>query len=246
VTIWRLEEYEQLTSTSDICVARANRGEPEGLAVFATTQTGGRGSRGREWQAPEGNLNLSVLLRPGLRPSESGIFALLAGVAVADAVNSQLPAGVPAVLKWPNDVLLDGSKFAGILIDAAPSTDLIDWLVIGIGVNLVHAPAIAGRRTTSLSAHGIKLTAQAAAQMVLDQLSFWLEMLKNAGTGSICNAWLNLAHPIGTAIEVKSMHGVKTGIFAGLSQAGALLLSRNEAIERIDTGEILLVSGGAG
>lgn len=246
MTNWRLEEFEQLTSTSDFCVARAKEAEPEGLAVLAATQTGGRGSRGRVWQAPEGNLNLSVLLRPNLRPSESGIYALLAGVAVADALNRHLPPGVTSSLKWPNDVLLDGAKFAGILIDAAHSNDLIDWLVIGIGVNLVHAPAVAGRRTTSLSAHGSTLTAKAAAQMVLDQLAFWLVALKNGGAGSICNAWLNLAHPIGTAIEVKSEHSVKTGIFAGLSPTSALLLSRNGTIERIDIGEIFLASAGQG
>ncbi len=246
MTTWRLEVFEQLTSTSDFCVARAKDGEPEGLAVLAAIQTGGRGSRGRAWQSPEGNLNLSVLLRPNLRPSECGIYALLAGVAVADAVNRQLHAGTTATLKWPNDVLLDGSKFAGILIDAAPSVALIDWLVIGIGVNLVYAPAIAGRRTTSLSAHGMTLTAQAATQMVLDQLSFWLEILKNAGTGSIRSAWLDRAHPIGAAIEVKSAKGVKDGVFAGLSDTGALLMLRSETIERIDTGEIFLVSAGAG
>jgi BirA family biotin operon repressor/biotin-[acetyl-CoA-carboxylase] ligase len=227
-------------------MARAKDGEPEGLAILAETQTGGRGSRGSIWQAPEGNLNLSVLLRPRLRPAEAGIYALLAGVAVADAMTSWLAPGAKLTLKWPNDLLLDGAKFAGILIDAAPSFDHVNWLVIGIGVNLVHAPEIAGRHTTTLAAHGRRLKAPVAAQMVLDRLAFWLATLEAAGIESVRNAWLEKAHPIGTPIEVKSMDSVRKGSFAGLSPNGGLLLARDEIIERIDTGEVLLGLAGSG
>jgi len=203
-------------------------------------QTAGRGSRGRSWVAPPGNLSLSVLLRPATPAAESGIFSLLAGVAVAAAIQAALPAGTAAMLKWPNDVLLDGAKCAGVLIDAAPTGTGLDWLVIGIGVNLRHAPEIPGRRTATLAQHGAVLDAATFRDAVLGQLAHWLAILQNAGPAAICNAWEARAHRHGTPITVL-VAGFKTaGTFAGLAASGALLLAHGGVIERIDTGEVLL------
>ena len=105
---WRLERYDELGSTSDECVARAKAGAAAGLAVQARRQVSGRGSRGREWTAPEGNLSLSFLLRPDRPAAEAGLFSLLAGIAVVEALapwSQTLP-----MLKWPNDVLLGRRK----------------------------------------------------------------------------------------------------------------------------------------
>jgi BirA family biotin operon repressor/biotin-[acetyl-CoA-carboxylase] ligase len=136
---WRIEAFDELASTSDYCITRAKAGEPEGLAILAARQTAARGSRGRAWTAPEGNLNLSILLRPSIPAANSGIFPLTAGLAAAEAVNAFLPPGVAITLKWPNDLILAGHKLGGILIDAAPNGAKLDWLVIGIGVNLRNA-----------------------------------------------------------------------------------------------------------
>ena len=176
---WRLEQYDALASTSDSCILRAKDGAAEGLAILALRQTAGRGSRGRQWQAPTGNLNLSVLLRPALSMAQSSIFPLLTGVAVADAVAAFLPADTAPVLKWPNDVLLGGAKLAGILIDAAPKGNSADWLVIGIGINLAEAPELPGRRTTTLAQFGGHAKPPEAAQMVLHYLAFWLDVLES-------------------------------------------------------------------
>jgi len=245
VTAWRLTKFETLPSTSDYCVSRAKEGQPAGLAVLARRQTAGRGSRGREWQAPEGNLNLSVLVRPARPAAESGIFALLAGLAVAQAVAGFLPAGPAPLLKWPNDVLLTDAKLAGVLIDAAPAGPAIDWLVIGIGINLCAAPEIPGRAVTTLLAHGADISADQAADAVLQSLSRWLDALAQTGPAAIRDAWLARAHAIGTPVTIRAVHGSKTGSFAGLSPHGALLLARDNQIERIDTGEILLERAGS-
>ena len=118
---YQLERVASLPSTSDACVERARAGAPDGLAILADVQTAGRGSRGRSWACPPGNLYLSVLLRPRNRAEEAGAgqWALLAGVALIDtlAAFSASPDGLR--LKWPNDVLSDGAKLAGILVDAA-------------------------------------------------------------------------------------------------------------------------------
>ncbi len=234
MTAWRLEVFNELGSTSDFCIECAKAGEPEGLAVQALRQTAGRGSRGRNWQASEGNLNLSVLLRPTCPAAQAGMFSLMAGVAVAHALEE---CTVPQlVLKWPNDLLLGGSKLAGILIDAAPVDNRLDWLVIGIGVNLRVAPQLEGRATTALAAHGVQVSAATAAAAVLKALSAW----RDADAEAIRDAWLARAHPIGTKLEVRTAQQHLAGTFVGLSPAGELLLQCKNRIERINTGDVLL------
>lgn len=239
---WRLEIFGALESTSDTCIARAKAGEPEGLAILAEIQTAGRGSRGRYWESGLGNLYLSVLVRPRIKPAESSVFPLLAGVAVAEAIQEFLPAGEKPMLKWPNDILLNDAKLAGLLIDAAPVNGRIDWLVIGIGVNLRHAPQIPGRATTTLgpTAPAPKL----AAEAILDRLSGWMDVLTCDGPAPIRTAWLAAAHPIGTQIQVRGVHATSSGRFAGLSASGELLLAVENRIESFQTGEILLGLGG--
>lgn len=186
------------------------------------------------WQAPEGNLNLSVLLRPQRLASEAGMFALLAGIAVAEAVEALTQLVV--TLKWPNDVLLEQAKLAGILIDAVPTGPRLDWLVIGIGMNLREAPRIEGRDTTALGEHGSELPPEIMADAVLERLGYW----QDASSAAIRAAWLSRAHDIGTPIEVFAAGQLSRGSFAGLSPAGELLLQCENRIETISTGEVLL------
>jgi len=234
LTFWRLEVFEELASTSTECAERARAGEAAGLAVLALRQNTGRGSRGRVWQAPEGNLNLSVLLRPQRPAAEAGMFALLAGIAVAEALKTLTP--LTAMLKWPNDVLLGQAKLAGILIDAAPAGTGLDWLVIGIGINLRDAPKIEGRWTTALGEHGVELAPEATAHAVLERLEHW----QDAPSEAIRAAWLSYAHAVGTKIEVQAGVKLLQGSFAGLTPAGELLLQTENRIEAISTGEVLL------
>lgn len=231
---WRLEQYPELGSTSDEIVRRAKAGEPAGLAVLALRQTAGRGSRGRAWRAPEGNLNLSLLLRPTRPAAEAGLFSLIAGIAVAEALEGLGAKNL--ALKWPNDILCEGAKLAGILIDAAPDGALLDWLCIGIGINLKAAPEIPGRRTIALSAQGLDVPPEAAAQAILARLAWWGE----AAGGAIRAAWLARGHAQGTPLEIAYAGQRLAGLFAGLSPRGELLLQCKNRIETINTGEVLL------
>ena len=241
---WRLEAFESLNSTSDTCIEKAKSGEPAGLAILAERQTSGRGSRGRQWQSLAGNLNLSILLRPNLPAAEAGIFPLLTGIAAADALSSFLPVEAAPQLKWPNDVLLNGAKLAGILIDAAPQGQFLDWLVIGIGINLLHAPEIPGKPATTLKAHGGEATPRDAANRLLQELDFWLDAFATSGPAAIIDAWQLRAHPIGTKLTVQTAERSTAGSYAGLSPKGELLLHVENRIERFQTGEILLGSRG--
>lgn len=236
---WRLRVHASLPSTSDFCVEAARAGEPDGLAVLALVQTAGRGSRGRAWTAPSGNLNLSLLLRPGGSVAAAGQWALLAGVAVADALAPY--AGEPGALqlKWPNDLLLRGGKLAGILIDAADVSGRIDWIVLGIGVNVAHRPALPDRPTACLAEAGATPAPEPLARAILASLARWRGTAAVAGFAAVRAAWSARAQPLGTPLSIVSGSRRFEGRFAGLADDGALLLETEEGTRALQTGEIL-------
>ena len=229
--IWRLEVHETLGSTSDLCRERALAGEAGGLAVLALRQTAGRGSRGRGWVSPPGNLYLSLLLRPTTKPREAGMWALLAGVAVAEAL-----AEFGVVLKWPNDILHDGAKLGGILIESSLNpTGALDFLVIGIGLNLAHAPTLSERRTASLSG---AVDPQVTARRILDRISHW----QAVDWAAVRTAWQDHALPVGTEMTLRQGDTQRLGRFVGLSDDGSLLLAEEECVRLVSSGEIWLAS----
>jgi BirA family biotin operon repressor/biotin-[acetyl-CoA-carboxylase] ligase len=238
---WRLRSFPSIDSTSDLCTQLAAAGEPEGLAIMALRQTAGRGSRGRNWQSPVGNLYLSALLRPPGMLAEVGRWALLVGVALSDALSAFLPDAGALALKWPNDVLLDGRKVAGILLDATPTpAGAIDWLVIGCGVNLAHAPDVPGRRTACVAEFAAPPTPKAMAAALLDRLAHWRSVRALDGFGAVRAAWLARAQPVGTKVELAYNGRLLGGTFAGLADDGSLLLATGGRVEAFATGEILL------
>lgn len=229
---WRLQIFESLPSTSDLCRNLAVQGEPEGAAVLAKRQTAGRGSRGTIWHDAPGNLYLSVLLRPIGKVRDVGHYALLAGVAVADALQT------PGVkLKWPNDILLNGAKLGGILVDIAHGADGIDWLVIGMGVNLATPPEGTGRLVTALDG---TLLPEAVTARVLDRLSHWKSVRSLQGWTAIRAAWLNHALPIGTAMTLRRGTDTIAGTFAGLADDASLKLEVHGQVHAFSSGEVWL------
>jgi BirA family biotin operon repressor/biotin-[acetyl-CoA-carboxylase] ligase len=231
---WRLSVHESLGSTSDLCRARAEAGEAEGLAVLARTQTAGRGSRGRQWISDRGNLALSVLLRPTIPASEAGWFALLAGVCVAEAL-----APVADVrLKWPNDILFHGAKLGGVLIDTATSQNGgLDWLVIGMGVNLAQAPSGTGRAVAALDG---TVPPEDVAIRLLDRIAVWRDRCDQSGWQALRAAWLGWAGPLGASVTLRQQNGEMVGAFAGLGDDGSLLLRIGSELRAFTTGEIWL------
>jgi BirA family biotin operon repressor/biotin-[acetyl-CoA-carboxylase] ligase len=245
---YRLERVETIGSTSDACIERAKVGEADGLAILARVQTKARGSRGRDWSAPLGNLMLSVLLRPrdAVERAGAGQWALLAGLALVEALAEFDVAPACLTLKWPNDVLRDEAKLAGVLIDAAMTTDgTLDWLVIGVGANLAVAPPVEGRRVATLAGHGgTPPTADAVAARFLDRVGYWRDRLGEGGFAPIRAAWLDHAHPIGTPVTIRQGDHARAGAFAGLSPDGALLLLADGETHAISTGDVLMGQGG--
>lgn len=130
---------DEVGSTNDAVLELGRGGAPHGTAVAARRQTAGRGRRGHAWESPEGNLYLSVLLRPDVSPSRMPGLAAACGLGVLDCVRGLGPSDEP-LLKWPNDLLARGRKLAGILVEAARGDDCRAFAVCGVGLNVEHAP----------------------------------------------------------------------------------------------------------
>jgi BirA family biotin operon repressor/biotin-[acetyl-CoA-carboxylase] ligase len=241
---WRLKIFETLPSTSDLCRTLAEADEPEGLAVLSRRQSQGRGSRGRQWQSPAGNLSLSVLLRPREVARDAGQWALLTGVALAEALSAHLPAPASLTLKWPNDVLLGGRKLAGILIDSATDAQGgLRYIVIGIGANLAVAPDLGDRATACLAELGPPPSAETFAAALLDRIGAWRRVRLLEGFAPIRAAWHARAQAVGSQMSINSGGQVLGGAYAGLGEDGSLLLQAGGRVRSFSTGEVLL--GGA-
>jgi BirA family biotin operon repressor/biotin-[acetyl-CoA-carboxylase] ligase len=163
----------------------------------------------------------------------------MAGLAVADVLASYTDPGRSLKLKWPNDVLLDGAKLAGILIDTEAAADgSVEWMVIGIGANLAFAPDLPGRPTVCLASSGPAPPTEEVAALVLASLAGRRAALLTMGFEPIRLAWLARAHPLGTPLLVTLPGGQLEGAFAGLAPSGALLLETKQGRQTIAAGEV--------
>jgi BirA family biotin operon repressor/biotin-[acetyl-CoA-carboxylase] ligase len=233
-----LAVLHRVASTNAWLADRAAQGAPEGEAVLAHEQAAGRGRHGRDWHSPPGNLHLSALLRPDSAPDAVGQLGMLAALAVADA----LAPLVEPRLKWPNDVLVDGRKIAGILVETGMASGRIAWAVIGMGVNLAAHPELPDRPATSLAALGHPPPApQDFAAIVLDHLAARVAAWRAQGFAAQRAAWLARGPAPGAAIGVRLPQGSVAGSFAGLDRMGALLLETPAGPRTIAAGDVFAI-----
>lgn len=234
--------YDSLGSTQDEARRLAHAGAPHGTVVTAYEQTAGRGRHGRYWVSPPGNVHLSILLRLDLPPSRVAELGFVAALAVADAADAYVPGR--AALKWPNDVLVDGAKISGILIEHAE-----DAAIIGIGLNVLHVPERAPYPVTSLQALVHREGAEedgevdAAREVLLEALARRLDAWQSDGFARVRADWLRRAHPSGTRLHVSTQAGVIEGCFFGLADDGALLLDTAGGVRRLLVGDVSIRVG---
>ena len=229
---WRLRVHESLPSTSDLLKQLAEVGEPEGLAVLARRQSGGRGRDGRAWESPLGNLYFSLLLRPGGPARDAGKWALLAALVMAEGLAPFAADPAQLRLKWPNDVLLGEAKLAGVLCESAATTDgRLAWFVMGIGANLAAPPALPDRPTAGL---GPIPPEQVAASMLL-ALERLRQLWRREGFDAVRAAWMAR----GPALQAPlTLRGGRSGHYAGLAEDGSLLLASEGRVQAVTTGEV--------
>jgi len=241
---FRLIAYETIGSTSDEAMRLARGGAEEGLVVIAGQQTTGRGRRGRTWSSPPGNLYSSTLLRPACRAAIAAQLGFVAALGVAGAIGEVAP-GVTVSCKWPNDVLVNGKKISGILLETEMVTgDRPDFVVLGMGLNLVSSPCDTPYLATSLAAEGASgITPQAMIVVFLKHFAAWLGRWREDGFAPIRSAWLPRAAGIGGPIRVRLERDTLDGRFLDLDDDGALMLGLPGGNRRIAAGEVFPVLG---
>jgi BirA family transcriptional regulator, biotin operon repressor / biotin---[acetyl-CoA-carboxylase] ligase len=234
-----LHHFSTLESTNDEAKRRAGADAAEGLVVMADTQSAGRGRQGRRWHSPPGNLYVSLVLRPSCTPAAAAQLGFAASLAVAEALAPLLPPSLEPRCKWPNDVLVDGRKIAGILLESEAVGPRLAWLVVGIGVNIAAHPVDAETPATSLAALGAPAIAPAdLLSAVCARLSFWYESWRGQGFPPLRAAWRDRAYGIGGEVRVRATTGEERGRFADLDEGGALVLETEAGRQYITAGAV--------
>lgn len=243
----RIECVGETESTNTDAVAAGRAGAGEGLVVIADSQRRGRGRLGRQWVSPAGvNLYCSVLLRPHLAPADVPLLTLVAGIAVADAVAAICPEGV--AIKWPNDVLVQGRKVAGILTEMEVSGGAPAFVVIGMGVNLnsreSEFPAEIRPIATSIAlATGREVDRAAFAAGLLNALDARYESLLRDGFSALLPAWSERDALRGRQVQVRVGEEIVEGVAAGLAASGRLQIETAAGRREIVAGDVSVIEG---
>lgn len=222
---YALKEYPSLDSTNEEARRLAAAGELAPLWIRAEVQTAGRGRRGRAWEAPSGNLAATLLLRPQRPAAECAQLSFVAAIAAAETV-AQFAPHAEVRVKWPNDVLADGRKLVGILLESASGGGAVpEWLAVGIGINLAQFPEGMETPATSIAALGETVPDPRDALLCLAAgFAKWYEVWRAQGFLPIRDAWLARAAHLGGRIRARLANEETSGVFEGIDETGALIL----------------------
>lgn len=228
---WQIKLLSTVGSTQDIAMLAAQDGDPEGYVVQAMSMTGGRGRNGNQWSAPMGNIYMSALLRPSCDMRRAGELAFVIAVALSDALEHYIDSSKHKItLKWPNDVLIDGLKISGILLETNMKDGKLDGVIAGIGVNIFNAPDLA------VSLNNVAkepIYVNKVRDVILEELNKNYSLWQKNGFPPIREKWLARAYGIGKAITTRLPHESFKGIFEGLNEDGALILRQEDGGQKI-------------
>jgi BirA family transcriptional regulator, biotin operon repressor / biotin---[acetyl-CoA-carboxylase] ligase len=244
---YRLKAFATLPSTNTQALTLARGCERGPLWITAEQQTGGRGRRGNPWVSPPGNLYATLLLTDPAPPECAAQASFVSALAVHDAVVACAPRLREAVkLKWPNDVLCDGSKLAGILIEGEQAAHGLA-VAIGIGVNVRHHPDGMAYPATDLATAGAEVSAQslfaALSAAMADRLAQWQ---RGVAFGAVRSDWLQRAAFKGGEMKVRLPSGELFGRYESLDDRGCLMLRLGDGtLQAIAAGEVFPVTGAA-
>ncbi|CAA7599923.1 Hypothetical protein DEACI_0557 [Acididesulfobacillus acetoxydans] len=233
--------FDELSSTNDWAHEAVKQGAEHGLTVMARRQVKGRGRLGRCFESPAGGLWLSVVLKPKVPLADAAKLTLSASLAVLDGIRAAC--GVEAGIKWPNDIIYQGRKLAGILGEVAGEWTTLQSIVLGIGINCnlrkdqfpQDIPA-----ETLQDITGTNLNLNILAARVLERLEYEVETLEREGFDSARERWLANAWGLGEDVLVRRGTEVFTGRLAGISAEGALLLESPGGFKSFSAGEVQL------
>lgn len=238
---WQIRFYDSVDSTQDLAFAAAHDSEPEGVVIVAAEQLAGRGRSGNSWVSRPGNIYSSYLLRPDISLQDIGQYSFIVAVALAETMRPYLRAPEKLTLKWPNDLLIEGKKVAGILLETVLSeTGHVEALIVGVGVNLVHAPEDRSYLQSHVAVDDITQV-PVFLDLFLDQLAQWIDKFNIHGFSPVRERWLQMAAGVGGRLQARLPNITYYGIFCGLDDAGGLQLQlENGDIKIIRSGEVFV------
>ncbi|MCV2870997.1 biotin--[acetyl-CoA-carboxylase] ligase [Defluviimonas sp. WL0050] len=212
--------------------------------ILARRQTAARGRRGRAWVSPEGNFAATLVMRPNGDPAKAALRSFVAALALADALETVCGPGATITLKWPNDVLLNGGKVAGILLESAGAAGQVSHLAIGIGVNLIAAPpkdAVEEGALTPVSVQGetgIRIPPEEFLTYLAAAFARWEAQLTTYGFGPIRTAWLARAARLGQPIKARLPGETIEGTFETIAEDGELVLVTSQGKRHIPAADV--------
>jgi len=242
--------FDEIDSTNAESRRRAEAGETGPLWITAAVQTAGRGRRGRSWDTSRGNLAATLLIATDADPAEAAQLSFVAAFAIRDLAEAYVPAALVR-LKWPNDVMVDGKKLSGILIESGRTPAGQLWLAIGMGVNLAHAPQDVERPATALADHlmgGVSAPPSPAEALTVMSAAFVRHAAawSRSGFEPLRALWLKGAAGIGQACVARLDRETVEGVAEGMDGDGALLLRLpDRSLLRISAGDVFFPNAGA-
>lgn len=241
-SVYNLISLDSVGSTNDEARELARQGEdvaPDGTLVWAREQTAGRGRRGRKWSSPAGNLYTSLILRPDVPARDAAQLSFVAALALFDALGTLSEPGHQVHLKWPNDVLLQEKKVAGLLLESESSGDATpEWIIVGMGLNVGWHPEDTDFPATSLRFEHWSTTVEEALQAYARSFMLWANRWLDEGFDPVRKNWLWRAMGVGEAIEVRLETQTLNGVFKDLDADGALVLEQDGETRRIAAGDV--------
>ena len=237
--------FRKVFSTNSIAKFLANHSADEGTVLISEIQTKARGRSGKKWEAPDGGVWMSLILRPNVPTARIGLITLATGVAIAKSIRSL---GVDARIKWPNDVLIHGKKISGVLTEVNATFNEIDWIVVGIGIdsNLKledFSEDIRIGTTTLTEELPSKVDENELIAIFLNEFEKVYQLYKDGEIETILKDWRDLADTIGKYVNITQTGGkITQGYVVGINNEGSLIIERQDGtLEKIISGELRTV-----
>lgn len=238
--------YKEIGSTNDEAFRLGSAGAPHGTALIAEGQSAGKGRMQRIWHSPPGvNVYTSVILRPSFELARAPQLSLAAGVAVAETLEACCPGRI--ALKWPNDALIGGKKVCGILSQMKMKASAIDFVVLGIGINVnltreQFPPDIREVATSIAVETGRKTDLDSLINRLYENLTKWYSTLVSRGFEPVRQTWLGLAPMIGQTVSIRFGEEEVSGTAEGIDDDGSLILkTKTNSILRASAGDATII-----
>ena len=238
--------FRKVFSTNSIAKFLANHNAEDGTVLISEIQTKARGRSGKKWEAPDGGIWMSLILRPQVPPARIGLITLATGVAIAKSIRSL---GLDAKIKWPNDVLIHGDKISGVLTEVNATFNEIDWIVVGIGIDSNisledFSEDIRPGTTTLTEELPAEIDENELIAIFLNEFEEVYKLYKDGEVEAILKDWRELSDTIGKYVNITQTGGkITQGYVVGINNEGSLIIERQDgALEKIISGELRTVN----